>query len=135
MGPTINAIHRITQPKDSKNLIINSAVRPDVAADLPGFAAKAISSSDQHTASLLEELQSILESIRAESPPGSEDIYGMDTSIFWASDDLQWVNRAPDGCNHGTSEVIPTEEEKAKFKRAVEIVKELTGKEESGQRK
>jgi len=108
--------------------MIASTVRPDGAPDLPDFTTKEISSKEDHTASLLEELYCIFTSIPTESPPGSEDIYGMDTSISWGSDGLQWANGAPDGCVHGISKVKPTEEEKAKFKRAVEIVKELTGK-------
>jgi hypothetical protein len=73
-------------------------------------------------------LYTILKSIPTEFPPGSEDIYGKDTSIAWISDDLQWVNMAPGGCVQFTSTVKPTDEDKAKFSRAVEIVNELAGK-------
>jgi hypothetical protein len=75
----------------------------------------------------------ILQSIPTEDPPGSEDIYGMDTSIAWGSEGFEWINRAPGGCGHVPSKVQPTEDDKAKFKRAVKIVKELTEKEASGQ--
>ncbi|KAG6835244.1 hypothetical protein H0H93_003580, partial [Arthromyces matolae] len=61
-----------------------------------------------------------------EFPPGSEDIYGLDTSIAWGSEDLEWVNGGPQGCGGGPSEVQATDEQKAKFKRAVDIVQELT---------
>ena len=87
-----------------------------------------ISSKDEHTASLVDELHAILKVIPTEYPPGSEDIYGLDTSIAWGSDDLQWMNGGPQGCGGGTSTVQPTQEEKDKFKRAVEIVKELVQK-------
>ena len=79
-------------------------------------------------ASLVDELQNILKSIPIESPPGSEDIYGLDTGIAWQSGDFMWVNGGPSGCVRGTSTVQATEEEKAKFKRAVEIVNELVSK-------
>ncbi|CAE6479038.1 unnamed protein product [Rhizoctonia solani] len=67
-----------------------------------------------------------MKEIPTESPPGSEDIYGLDTAIMWMSDDLEWMNGGPQGCGGGVSYVQPTEEQKAKFKRAVEIVTELT---------
>jgi hypothetical protein len=60
-----------------------------------------------------------------EQPPGSEDIYGQDTSIAFGSDDLEWVNGGPAGCGSGVSAVQATEVQKAKFRRAVEIVNHL----------
>lgn len=95
----------------------------------------------------MEELHSILKEIPTELPPGSEDIYGLDTGIMWGSEDLEWAvscpslcprryliqfiwaisqNGGPSGCGGGTSDVQPTPEQKAKFKRAVDIVTELT---------
>ncbi|KAI0644161.1 hypothetical protein C8Q79DRAFT_913666, partial [Trametes meyenii] len=53
------------------------------------------------------------------------DIYGLDTRIAFGSEDLERQNGSPQGCGHGESLVKPTEEDKTKFKRAVEIVKEL----------
>jgi hypothetical protein len=52
----------------------------------------------------------------------------MDTSIAWGSDDLQWMNGGPQGCGGGKSQKQANDEEKAKFKRAVEIVNHLVGK-------
>jgi hypothetical protein len=74
---------------------------------------------------LVDELHSILKEIPTEDPPGSEDIYKMDTSIAWGSEDLMWVNGGPSGCVRGTSQKQPTIEDERKFKRAVEIVKLL----------
>lgn len=128
MPPTPNAIHTITQPLNSSTLLIASAVRTEGTPDLQDLGPKEIKSNEDHTATLLEELYCILKTIPTESPPGSEDIYGLDISIAWGSDDLQWMNGAPDGCIHGHSEVQPTKEDKAKFKRAVEIVNELVEK-------
>jgi hypothetical protein len=69
----------------------------------------------------------------------------MDTSIAWGSEDLEWCNQAPSGCIHGISETKASEEvsgtppflanltiaqDKIKFRRAVEIVKELVGEAE-----
>jgi len=127
--PTPNAIHTITQPLNTNTLTISSSLRPDGTPKLQQVASKSISSEDEHTASLVNELYDILKVIPTEYPPGSQDIYGLDTSIFWGSDDLQWMNGGPQGCNGGVSTVQPTQEDKAKFKRAVEIVIELVQKE------
>ena len=104
-------------------------MRTEGTLSLQDLAPKEIKSNEEHTATLLEELYCILKTIPTEIPPGSEDIYGLDISITWGSDDLQWMNGAPDGCIQGHSEVQPTEEEKAKFKRAVNIFNELVQKE------
>ena len=105
-----------------------SAIRPDGTPSLQDFAPKFLSSTDDHTGQLLDELHGILKTIPTEFPPGSEDIYGLDTSIAWGSDDLQWMNGGPQGCSGGESKVKPSDEDKAKFKRAVDIVHELVAK-------
>jgi hypothetical protein len=76
---------------------------------------------------LVEELQSILKSIPTEDPPGSEDIYGLNTSILWGSDEFLWRNAGAQGCG-GYSSVQATDEHKAKFKRALEIADALVAK-------
>ncbi|KAF8809433.1 hypothetical protein BYT27DRAFT_7162799 [Phlegmacium glaucopus] len=121
--PTPSAIHTITQPLNTNFLTIASSVGTQ------DIAPKHISSEDEHTASLVDELYDILKTIPTEDPPGSQDIYGLDTSIAWGSEDLQWMNGGPQGCGGGISTVQPTQGDKAKFKRAVEIVIELVQKE------
>lgn len=113
----------------SQNLLnITSAVRPDGTPSLQDLAPKSISAQDAHTAALVLELRAILQEIPTESPPGSQDIYGLDTSLAFGSDDFMWQNGGPQGCGGGESSVQATDEQKAKFKRAVEIVKELQAK-------
>jgi hypothetical protein len=57
-----------------------------------------------------------------EVPPGSEDLYGMDTSL-WLSDGLRrWHNAAPSGCVHGRSEARSTEAQRAAFAAVVERI-------------
>lgn len=102
---------------------MTSATRSDGQPSLSQALPKKIA-VDSHTA-LIEELHSILKEIPTESPPGSEDIYGLDTSIAWGSDDLEWCNGGPAGCGGGNSETKASEEDKKKFKRAVEIVNQL----------
>lgn len=86
--PTPNVIHSLTRPRTSTFLNIESAVRTDGTAELQSAAPKSLNSEEyQH---LVDELHSILKTIPTESPPGTEDIYGLDTSIMWGSADLQW---------------------------------------------
>ncbi|CAE6474967.1 unnamed protein product [Rhizoctonia solani] len=123
-----NAIHQLTRSSDTPgNLFIESMVRPEGDQDLKSHPPKdlPIGDSSHESNALVEELHSILKTIPTEKPPGSEDIYGLNISIMWMSDDLEWVNTAPQDCMWGESEVKPTEEQKAKFKRAVDIVNEL----------
>jgi len=97
--------------------------REDGSPSLDPQPEKFIEDSDVNV--LVEELHGILNELPMENPPGSEDIYGLDTSIMWGSEDLEWINGGPQGCGGGTSTVQPTTEEKAKFQRAVEIVRSL----------
>lgn len=76
---------------------------------------------------LVGELQSILKTIPTENPRGSEDIYGLDTSIMWGSDDFVWENAGAQGCG-GSSTVKATDEDKAKFKKALEIAEKLVAR-------
>ncbi|KAF7364365.1 hypothetical protein MSAN_01097000 [Mycena sanguinolenta] len=74
---------------------------------------------------LIDELHPILKILPLEDPRGSEDIYEMDTSIMWGSEDLEWCNGGPAGCGGGKSMVQATPEEKEKFRPAMEIVQKL----------
>lgn len=98
-------------------------MRPEGQASLSELAHRTIE-VEPHAA-LIRELYSILKVIPTESPPGSEDIYGLNTSIAWASQDLEWCNGGPAGCGGGNSETKASEDDKKKFQRAIEIVKEL----------
>lgn len=90
--------------------------------------ALSFTDTDADSQKLVDELHDILKTLPTEQPPGSEDIYGLDTSIAWGSDDLMWMNGGPQGCGGGTSSVQASNEEKAKFRRAVDIVNELVSK-------
>ncbi|KAF9461166.1 hypothetical protein BDZ94DRAFT_1264434 [Collybia nuda] len=126
--PTPDAIHTLTKVPENPNILIASAVRPEGTPELQSATAKSLQAAQTVTEALVDELHAILKVLPTEVPPGSEDIYGLNTSIAWGSDDLEWCNGGPQGCGGGTSAVQPTEEEKAKFRRAVEIVDELVGK-------
>ncbi|KAG6906391.1 hypothetical protein DXG01_014157 [Tephrocybe rancida] len=124
--PTPDAIHTITKASGNPSLIVASAIRPEGTRNLQDAAPKSLSAGDHDV--LIDELHKILKELPTEQPPGSEDIYGLNTSIAWGSDDLEWRNGGPAGCGGGQSFVQPTQEQKEKFKRAVEIIQGLTSK-------
>jgi hypothetical protein len=125
--PTPDAIYSIAKSDAQSHLSITAAVRPDGTPSVQEVAPKQVNHGDE-TSKLVTELESILKKLPTEQPPGSEDIYGLNTGIFWGSNDLQWANGGPEGCGGGTSSVQATAEEKEKFKRAVDIVKQLVDK-------
>ncbi|KAK7042681.1 hypothetical protein R3P38DRAFT_2891747 [Favolaschia claudopus] len=104
-----DAVFTVTQALNQNTLAITAARREDGTPGLQDAAPKSLDHSDD-TSTLVDELHGILKTIPMEDPKGSEDIYGLNTSII------------------GTSMVKPTEEDKAKFKRAVEIVNTLVNK-------
>lgn len=135
--PTPNAIHIIDfsapavsiASTDPQHLQVTSSVRQKGTTELSSAFPKTVavtSGSDDEKA--IHELQALLKDLPVENPPGSKDIYGLDTSIGWNSDDLMWCNGGPAGCGTGHSSVEADEEHKAKFKRAVEIVNGLVNK-------
>lgn len=125
--PTPSAIHTIQAMAKQPTLDISSSFRPDGTAHLQDALSKSLK-HDDHTTGLVDELQTILKTIPTESPVGSEDIYGMDTSIAFMGPDFMWMNGGPQGCGGGVSTVQATAEDKAQFKRAVAIVNEIVGK-------
>jgi hypothetical protein len=103
--------------------MITSATRKPGSPDLEPGEPRMVPATK--IAKLVDELEGILKSIPTEQPPGSEDIYGLDTSIAWANQEFEWYNGGPQGCGGGESFVKPTEEDRAKFKRAVEIAQKI----------
>lgn len=112
----------ISKEADSE-VTVASLVREPGQSNLENLPQRTISST--RTDDLVNELETILKAIPTESPPGSEDIYGLDTGISWASTDFEWMNGGPGGCGGGTSEVQATDGQKRKFNRAVEIIEEI----------
>ncbi|TCD69786.1 F-box protein: endocytic membrane traffic, recycling ReCYcling 1 [Steccherinum ochraceum] len=126
--PTPNAVFTVTGAPSLSFLQVTTSLRPSGTPSLQDALPKEVVVDDNNR-KLVDELYNILKSIPTESPPGSEDIYGLDTSIAFGSEDLQWMNGGPSGCGGGTSEVQATDGDKTKFRRAVDIVKELVGHE------
>ncbi len=63
-----------------------------------------------------------------EKPEGSEDIYGMDTSIDLSIGKRSWRNGAPGGCIHGESEVQASEDQKRRFGDILHLVRQTARK-------
>ncbi|CAK5272497.1 unnamed protein product [Mycena citricolor] len=125
--PTPDSVYTLTKTSGLSNISITTAVRPDGTPALQDGAPTSLAGDAPSTDTLVDELYAILQAIPVEQPTGSEDIYGLNTSIAWVSEGFEWFNGGPAGTTGGTSAVQPTEGDRAKFKRAVEIVKELVG--------
>jgi hypothetical protein len=126
--PTPDAIYTINKLSTNTYLLIQGNVRQGGSPNLEEIAPKSLESSQTDTEDLVNELHDILKTLPTELPQGSEDIYALNTSIAWGSEDFAWNNGGPEGCGGGTSSVQPTPEEKSKFERAVEIVDALVKK-------
>jgi len=126
--PQPSAIQTVIRDNSSTSLQISSVKDLKNFSTLSEVQPKSLDLGDLDVTSLVDELHSILKELPTERPPGSEDIYGFDIGIAWGSGDLEWANGGPQGCSGGFSEVQATDEQKAKFKRAVEIVDVLAGK-------
>lgn len=124
MPPKPSAIHEIKYAADT-GVTIDSHVRPEGSRDLHGPTTKKVG-NDKATKvdALVSELEGILQTI-PQSDESSADIYALDIGIFFGNDDVQWRNGAAEGCDAGTPENAPSEAQKEKFKRAVEISEEL----------
>lgn len=68
---------------------------------------------------LMIECQNVLRSLPKEEPTGCQDIYKMDVSVIYNSDDFNWQNTPNQGCNIQESLVKPTEEQAKLFKALV----------------
>ena len=126
--PQPSAIQTVIRDNSSTSLQISSVKDLQDFRTLSEVQPKSLDLGDLDVTSLVDELHSILKELPTERPPGSEDIYGFDIGIAWGSEDLEWANGGPQGCVGGFSEVQATDDQKAKFKRAVEIVDVLAGK-------
>ena len=110
-------------------MTIDTHVRSEGSRDLHGPTTKTVDvGADAHGSTvdaLISELEGLLQAI-PQSDERNADIYGLDIGIFFGSDQLQWRNGASEGCDAGPADDGgPSEAQKDKFKRAVEISEEL----------
>ncbi|KAG8981509.1 hypothetical protein FRB90_007183 [Tulasnella sp. 427] len=135
--PTPNEVVTLTRSSDDpSNVLVQALSRPSGQPDLVDHGPKSLSVSEfsalsaddpKNVDSRIAELEEILKNLPTESPPGSEDIYGLNIGIMYGSDRLEWANGGPQGCGGGKSTVQATAQEKKQFERAVEIIKGLSG--------
>ncbi|RCH99413.1 hypothetical protein CU097_010172 [Rhizopus azygosporus] len=116
VGPTTRYAVQIQGDKSGAT-VTQSTLKPDSRTDYNTMAGGA---SFEDLANLVQTLKDQLSKLPTEQPPGSEDIYDLDTSIIFACDDFEWCNG---GCAQGQSSVQATEEQKEKFKELVELLK------------
>jgi hypothetical protein len=120
-------VHELSLADGQSSLQVLSQIREPGTPNLSAAAPKSLAAGSGDVSALVDELESILRDLPTEQPPGSEDIYRMDTSIMYGSKTLEWCNGGPQGCGGGTSSVEATDEQRSQFKRAVEIVNKLVG--------
>ncbi|ORY91315.1 hypothetical protein BCR43DRAFT_498887 [Syncephalastrum racemosum] len=122
--PTMRASIMIAKEGDQAASIEQHNLKPHTSND---YVSTRGIISDEDLAQQMRDIEAVLKGLPVESPSGSEDIYGLDTSIAFLSDDLQWMNGGPGGCaqGHGESAVQATEEQKNAFASIVDKVKSL----------
>ncbi|CAO3690147.1 unnamed protein product [Umbelopsis ramanniana] len=64
----------------------------------------------------------------AKNPIGNDDIYGRDISLGFFTDEFQWQNGDPEGCNRSPSSTQATEQQMAVFNEPVERVLNVSQK-------
>ncbi|CAO3646919.1 unnamed protein product [Cunninghamella echinulata] len=120
VGPTVKQAVEIRGDETGAS-IVHSNLKPSTKAD---YTTQVGTLSTEQVQTLVTGIQDQLQQLPVEEPLGSEDIYGLDTSIAFFSDDFQWQNGGPEGCGHGSSSKQPSEEQKQQFQ---EIVNSLLG--------
>ncbi|KAI0309783.1 hypothetical protein OF83DRAFT_1071496 [Amylostereum chailletii] len=125
--PRPSAIHDFSFEPSASHILLFSNVREDGTPNLLPKPPKKIAPSSEDTPALLSELKTILKDLPVEEVPSS-DIYGKNIGIFFESDGFSWVNSAPQGCARFESDVKVSDEQKASFDRAVQIVETLAAR-------
>ncbi|KZV66069.1 hypothetical protein PENSPDRAFT_102533 [Peniophora sp. CONT] len=120
--PNPSAVHDFHLEPGAPTILLSSMVRPDGTPSLQPHPQKSIHVESDDTSALVEELETILKGLPTEGDNPGADIYGKDIGIMYQSENVSWMNTAPQGCSRMESDVKPSEEQKKQFGRAVEIV-------------
>ncbi|SAM06450.1 hypothetical protein [Absidia glauca] len=116
VGPTVKQVVEI-RGDDAGASILHANLK---AASKSDYTTQTGSLQSDQVQSLAASLKEALAQLPTEQPPGSEDIYGLDTGISFMSDDFQWQNGGPEGCGSGKSEVQASPEQKRAFQAVVQ---------------
>ncbi|KAI8070484.1 hypothetical protein BC940DRAFT_271220 [Gongronella butleri] len=115
VGPTLKQMVQI-QGDDTGASIVHANLKPESKKE---YTSQAGSLQADTVQALLTSIKEGLQSLPIEEPIGSEDIYGLDTSIAFFTDDFQWQNGGPEGCSRGVSTKKATDQQKQAFKGLV----------------
>ncbi|CEP18138.1 hypothetical protein [Parasitella parasitica] len=117
-GPTFNQVVEINGDANGA-MISQSTLKPESKND---YHTKSGATSSEDLSKDLEWLKEKLENLPTEKPTGSQDIYGLKTSLLF-------VSVCPEGCSEGSSEggseVQPSPDQKKSFKEVVDKIKNL----------
>ncbi|CAO3629218.1 unnamed protein product [Cunninghamella blakesleeana] len=122
VGPTIKRAVQIDGDESQGASIQVSDLKAGTKADYNTLGGDLMGKNKAFLSSFIPEIKDLLKTLPIEEPAGSEDIYGLDTSITFFSDDFNWQNGGPGGCGHGKSSTQATEEQKEKFKALVDLI-------------
>ncbi|ORX53126.1 hypothetical protein DM01DRAFT_1383747 [Hesseltinella vesiculosa] len=111
VGPTLRQMVEI-RGDDTGASIVHANLKPESKTE---YTSQVGTLAADQVQTLVSSLVEQLKSLPTEHPTGSEDIYGLDTSIGFFSDDFQWQNGGPEGCSHGTSSNKATDQQKQTF--------------------
>ncbi|KAI9255727.1 hypothetical protein BDA99DRAFT_517494 [Phascolomyces articulosus] len=118
-GPTVKKVIEIKGDSSSGATLLHANLQPGTKAD---YVTQTGSVSTEQLTTLLSTVKEQLQSLPTEDPIGSEDIYGLDTSILFFADGFQWGNGGPEGCTGGESTKQATPEQKQIFATLVELI-------------
>ncbi|KAK0109840.1 hypothetical protein ONS95_002511 [Cadophora gregata] len=121
--PSPSAIHTISRSSSSPTMDINSQQRAEGSHDLRPQPTKTL--PVQTHSENLDYIYNTLKELPVEDPPGSEDIYGLDTGVNWNGEGLKWSNGGPEGCGSDFSNVQAGKGEKEKFGEVVKLILEI----------
>ncbi|PVH88660.1 hypothetical protein DL98DRAFT_648019 [Cadophora sp. DSE1049] len=121
--PTPSAIHTISRSSTSPTMDISSQQQAPGSHDLQPLPTKTL--PIQNHSEQIDQIHQILKDLPVEDPPGSEDIYGMDTGVAWKGDGLEWSNGGAEGCGSDFSNVQVGKGEKERFGEVVRMVLEI----------
>ncbi|KAL1936088.1 hypothetical protein VTP01DRAFT_222 [Rhizomucor pusillus] len=120
VGPTVKQVVEIRGDGGSGATILYADLKPDSKNDY--FTQTGVVSTEQ-IATLFSTVKEQLQQLPTEEPVGSQDIYGLDTSIMFYTNDFQWRNGGPEGCTGGESSRQPTPEQKQIFAALVDQIR------------
>ncbi|KAI8149526.1 hypothetical protein BJV82DRAFT_662822 [Fennellomyces sp. T-0311] len=117
--PTVRKHIEIKGDSASGATLLHANLQPGSKTD---YVTQTGAVSTEQIFILLQTVKAQLQELPTEDPVGSEDIYGLDTSILFYADGFQWGNGGREGCVGGESTRQATDEQKQTFAALVELI-------------